>query len=269
MTTAQKLIKYLGLALAIFLCVSIIGGIITGIGGISYIFSGREEPVGEMKDYPIEGDISSLALKLSGAELIIKTDDEFSVESNHKYISVKTDNGRLSVSETKKPFAFSSKGVTVVLCVPEGFVFNEAKIEAGAGKVSVDSLSADVLKLSLGAGEANIKNLTAVSSAYIDGGAGELNIDGGLLSNLELDMGVGELTLKSRIEGESELDYGVGETNLTLLGSSEDYKIKLDKGIGSARIEGVSMADDSVHGIGENFIDIDGGVGAINIEFSE
>lgn len=269
MTTAQKLIKYLGLALAIFLCVSIIGGIVTGISGILYIFSDSEEPVGEMKVYPIEGDISSLSLKLSGAELIIKTADEFSVESNHKYISVKTDNGRLSVGETKKSFALSSKGVTVVLCVPEGFVFNEAGIEAGAGKVTVDSLSADVLKLKLGAGEAKIKNLIANSSADIDGGAGELNIDGGLLSNLKLDMGVGELTLKSRIEGESELDYGVGETNLTLLGNREDYIIKLDKGIGDVKIEGVSMADDSVHGTGENLIDIDGGVGAINIEFSE
>ena len=269
MTTAQKLIKHLGLALAVFLSVCIIGGIITGLGSIAYIFSDREESVGEMKVYPIDGDISSLSLKLSGAELKIKTADEFSVESNHKYISVKTDDGRLSVSETKKPFSFSSKGVTVVLCVPEGFVFKEAKIETGAGKVEVDSLSADVLKLKLGAGEAKIKNLRANSDADIDGGAGELTIDGGLLSNLELDMGVGELTIKSRIEGESELDYGVGETNLTLIGRPEDYKIKLDKGIGDAKIEGVSMADDSVYGSGENLIDIDGGVGAMNIEFSE
>ena len=269
MTTTQKLIKNLGLALAVFLSVCIIGGIITALGGIAYIFSDREEPAGEMKVYSIESEISSLSVDLSGAELKIKTADKFSVESNHKYISVNSDNGKLTVSETKKPFSFSSKGVPVVLCVPAGFVFKEAAIETGAGKVSVDALSCNDLKLSLGAGKADVKNLIANSDAHIDGGAGELNIDGGLLSNLELDMGVGELNLKSRIEGESEIDYGVGETNLTLLGSREDYKIKLDKGIGEAKIEGLSMADGFVYGTGENLIDIDGGVGEINIEFSE
>lgn len=270
MTSLQKAIKYLAVAFAIFLIVTIIGGIMAGIGSISFLTSKKDEKVvGEMKSYSIENDISSLSVDLSGAELKIKTADKFSVESNHKYISVKTNNGKLTISETKKPFAFWSEGVTVVLCVPKDFVFKEAKIDTGAGKVEVDSLSADDLKLNLGAGEAKIKNLTANSRADIDGGAGELTIDGGLLSNLELDMGVGELTIKSRIEGESELDYGVGETNLTLLGRPEDYKIKLDKGIGDAKIEGASMADDSVYGSGENLIDIDGGVGAINIEFSD
>ena len=82
-------------------------------------------------------------------------------------------------------------------------------------------------------------------------------------------MGVGELNLKSRIEGKSELDYGIGETELTLLGSREEYKIEIDKGIGEARLDGESMRDDSVYGSGENFIEIDGGIGEINIEFSK
>ena len=136
-------------------------------------------------------------------------------------------------------------------------------------KVEIETLACDVLELSLGAGKADIKNLTANSNANIDGGAGELNIDGGKLCNLNLDMGVGKLTLKSRIEGKSDLDYGVGETDLILLGSKDDYKIKLDKGIGEARLDGESMRDDSVYGSGENFIEIDGGIGEINIEFSK
>lgn len=270
MNSVQKVIKYLALAFAIFLSVSIIGGIITGLTGISYILSGRNsEAVGEMQVYPIDGEISSLSLSLSGAELKIKTADEFSVESNHNYISVKSDNGKLRISETKRLFSFYPKGVTVILNIPEGFVFGVATVDTGAGKVEIETLACDVLELSLGAGKADIKNLTANSSAKIDGGAGELNIDGGKLCNLNLDMGVGKLTLKSRIEGKSDLDYGVGETNLILLGSKDDYKIELDKGIGEARLDGESMRDDSVYGTGENRIEIDGGVGAIRIEFSE
>ena len=270
MTTFQKVIKYIALALAIFLIVTIIGGIITGLTGISYILSGRNnEAVGEMQVYPIEGEISSLSLSLSGAKLQIKTSDNFSVESNHKYISVKSENGQLCINETKKLFSLYPKGVTVILNIPEGFVFDNATIDTGAGKVEIDTLACDVLELSLGAGKADIKKLTANSNAKIDGGAGELNIDGGKLCNLCLDMGVGKLTLKSRVEGKSDLDYGVGESNLILLGSKDDYKIELDKGIGEAKLEGESLKDDSVYGSGENKIDIDGGVGAINIDFAE
>lgn len=270
MTSAQKTIKYIAMAFAIFLSISIIGGIFSALAGLSFIFSDRDrEPVGEMRMYDVNGAVSSLSVDLSAAKLKIITGDKFSVESNHKYISVSVNNGILLIDETKEPISVNSEGVTVILSVPEGFVFDDARIETGAAEVDVDTLSADVLKLNLGAGKVDIKNLTANSRADIDGGAGELTIEGGLLRNLELDMGLGELNLKSRIEGKSSLDYGVGETNVTLLGTREDYKIKIDKGIGEAKLEGDRMADDSVYGAGENYIDIDGGVGEINIEFSD
>lgn len=270
MTSVQKIIKYLALAFAIFLSVSIIGGIITGLAGVSFLLSGGDgKAVGDMQVYPIEGEISSLSLRLSGAELKIKTSDKLSVESNHNYISVKAENGELRIHETKRLFSVYPKGVTVILNLPEDFVFEEAAVETGAGRVEIEALSSDILKLSLGAGEAEIKNLTASSRAELSGGAGKLTVDGGRLCNLKLDMGVGELALKSRIEGKSRLDYGVGETRLTLLGSREDYQIELDKGIGEARVAGESMRDGSVYGAGENKIEIDGGIGEINIEFEE
>lgn len=270
MNSVQKAIKYLAMAFAIFLSVSIIGGIITGLAGVSYILSGKSNEVaGKMQEYSISEEISSLSLNLSGTNLKIKTADKFSVESNHSYISVSAKNGRLCINETKKLLGFYPKGVTVILNIPEGFVFDDAAIDTGAGRVEIDSLSADILKLSLGAGKAEIGNLTANFRADIDGGAGELNIYGGTLCNLKLDMGVGALTLKSRIEGQSCLNYGIGETKLTLLGSREDYQIEIDKGIGEAKIEGKSMRDDSVYGAGKNRIEIDGGIGTINIDFAE
>lgn len=270
MTSVQKAIKYLAMAFAVFLSVSIIGGIFTGLAGVSFLFSDKDrEPAGEMQVYPTDGEISSLWVNLSAAELRIRTSDKFSVESNHKYISVSLNDGKLVITETKKVISPFHNNVTVILYVPESFVFDEAEIEAGAGEVKIDALSADVLTLTLGAGEAEIKNLTANSRADIDGGAGELEINGGCLHNLELDMGVGELSLKSRIEGKSSLNYGIGETTLTLLGSREDYQIELDKGIGEARLEGEIMRDDSVYGAGENRIEIDGGIGELNIKFLE
>ena len=270
MTTFQKVIKYLAAAFAIFLCVSIIGGIITGLASISLVFSGTStDVIGEMQEYPIDdAEISSLYLELGGAELIIKTSDKFSLESNHKYITVSTDSGRLYIKESKKPFFIASKGASVILTIPKESVFNEATIKTGAGKVEIEELEANILMLSLGAGEVEIQKLTANTRADIDGGAGEVTIKSGLLNNLDFDMGVGAMSLKSRVLGSSSFDFGVGEANLTLIGSRDDYRIKIDKGIGEAKLESESMSDDSFYGNGNNYIDIDGGVGSIYIGFA-
>ena len=96
MTTLQKVIRNLAIAFAIYLCISIIGGICAGLAGISFLFSDRESAAGETRVYPIEADISQLSLELSGARLQIRTADHLSVESNHKYLSVDAENGELS-----------------------------------------------------------------------------------------------------------------------------------------------------------------------------
>lgn len=270
MTSVQKAIKYLAMAFAIFLSVSIIGGIFTALSSVSFIFSkGEKDAVGEMQTYQVNGEISSLDIEINAAKLEIVQGEQFSVESNHKYISVSSDSGKLRINETRRIASLSSEAAVIKLTVPSGFVFDEADIETGAGKVTIDSLSADILDISLGAGKATVENLVANSRAEIEGGTGMLTVNGGSLNNLNLEMGVGSLTFKSRIEGNSSLDLGVGEAKLIILGRREDYCIELDKGLGEARLEGESMRDDSVYGAGSNRLSIDGGVGAVNIEFSE
>ena len=58
-----------------------------------------------------------------------------------------------------------------------------------------------------------------------------------------------------------------GEMNLFLIGSLDDYEISLDKGVGNALIDGYDMKDNDTYGTGINKIDIDGGIGNINIDF--
>ena len=80
-------------------------------------------------------------------------------------------------------------------------------------------------------------------------------------------MGIGELHYTGTLTGNSKVDYGVGETNLTLTGSEKDYQIILDKGVGDAIVNGMSMGDNSTYGNGVNRIEVDGGVGDLNIMF--
>ena len=52
-----------------------------------------------------------------------------------------------------------------------------------------------------------------------------------------------------------------------LLGIKDDYKIKVSKGIGEIRIDNNSIKDGEVIGNGNNFIDVSGGIGQINISY--
>lgn len=266
MTTMQKIVKYLAMAFAIFLSVSIIAGICSALFTATYFISGL--PLGEMTERSVGSNYTSLKVDISASELEIKTGEKFGIKTNHKYLECKGNGEVLEINERKPFLSVFNSGMKVVLTIPDGTVFDYVDISAGAGSVTIDELFANKLDIDLGAGELNAGQINVIDSAEIDGGAGSVTINGGSLNNADVDMGVGELNLTSKLSGKSSIDYGVGETNLVLTGTADDYKIELDKGIGEATLDGKKMRDDSVYGAGENFVEIDGGVGELNITFT-
>ena len=59
MTTTQKVIKYVALAFAIFLTVSIISGILSAVGLIGNVIDGEDAVMDEMKLYEVSENITS------------------------------------------------------------------------------------------------------------------------------------------------------------------------------------------------------------------
>lgn len=272
MTSLQRTIKYMAMAFAVFLCISIIGGIFSALSAISF-FTGRNDnevahgDIGDTQVYYIWEDPTSLKIDIMYAELIIKNADSFSVESNIKNLTVESqDDGTLSVKEEKN-FASKANGKKLTVYVPEGTQFEKANISTGAGAVHIENLTADVLDLDLGAGQVLIDDLKAFGKADIDGGAGEIRINNAEINDLDIDMGIGSLRFTGKLTGNCDFDLGIGETRLTLLGSGDDYRIKLDKGIGEARIDGHRVSSGTLYGTGDNRIDIEGGIGEIRIDF--
>lgn len=264
MTTLQKIIKYCAIAFAVFLIISIIGGITGAVAGVSFLWD-DEDTVGEMQALAVTGEVRKMAIDLKSTQLEVRAGDRFSAASNYRDFKIDNSDGTLLIEEEHPGFRFGSGGRKLILTIPDNQEFDRVDISAGAGTVKIDTLSAEKLFLDLGAGEVNIEELTAKDSAKINGGAGELNIRGGELANLDFDMGVGEVNLKSRLSGDCDIDYGIGELNLTLLGSPEDYRITLDKGVGEATLDGKKMQDGEVYGSGDTRIDIDGGIGALHL----
>ena len=275
MTTLQKVIKYLALAFAIFLTVSIVGGILSAVGLLGSLFSDDDaewgDVIGETKNYTVSSEISDLNIQINAADFYIKEGNSFSIESNLKNLDVDEKNGCLTLKDLTKIKLNGSnayENAVLTIYVPVGTVFDNVNIKTGAGRFTVDSLSAATIGFELGAGDVTISKLIAEKSANIEGGAGRITISDGAIKNLDLEMGLGQLNLTSALTGDCNLDSGVGEMNVTLLGSKDDYELDIEKGIGNITVDGKNVTDYGSSGNGANEVDIHGGVGAINVRFN-
>lgn len=268
MTAWQKAIKYAAMAFAIFLCVSIIGGIFSFFSSFSIFFGGKNS-VGEMKTYTVNGEITELHINIAASSFVIRNGDDFRVESNLKNLTVEEKNGTLTISEKKRYWGSYGGDVKLELYIPRDIIFDKVDFSSGAGTVDIENLTAESINFELGAGEVKIQNLIVLSKAKLDGGAGKITISGGSLSNLDFNMGVGETSLTSRLSGSCDFDLGIGSTKLRLIGQSDDYAIDVNKGLGEITVDGKKMSDGGVFGEGNNRIKIDGGIGEISVVFQE
>lgn len=267
MNKVQKIIKYVAIALAIFLVFNIVSGIVLGVAVVSNLFSDDEVISERLKEITVSKSPLVLDIETSNVNIMIKEGNTFKVETNHKNVTTKEYNDKLIIKE--KDYNWFGKMSTgdLIIYVPTTLIFNEVLIESGAGKVTIKSLTTKKLDLDLGAGKVDIENLNVESQTEIDGGAGEIIIDNSIFHNLDLDQGAGKLFLTAKLVGNSEINSGVGEVNLSLLGLKEEYRIKIDKGIGTAKIDGEDVKNNTYYGEGSSFVDIDGGIGSIQISF--
>lgn len=89
MTTAQKVIKYLANAFAIFLVVTIISGILTGgyalLSALGLIHTNKDIVTESLKVISKEvKEVTTLKIDLAYTNLDIKTGDDFKVETNYR-----------------------------------------------------------------------------------------------------------------------------------------------------------------------------------------
>lgn len=272
MRGVQKLIKAFALALAVFLIVSM--GVAL-VGGVSFLvaLSGGDEVdfgntgtwVGEEFE---ENKIRRLELNVKATNVKFRVadgDDPVRVETNNEYVMTGVEGDRLYVVEKSHGiFGWGGTG-EVVVYVREGVKFDEVSVEVGAGTLSVEMLETKRLKLELGAGKTRIDRLEVSEGVEIDGGAGLLEIGSGELRNARIELGAGKADIKARLGGHSKVESGVGRLELTLIGRESDYKILIDKGLGSVEYDGESVSDGEKIGNGINVVDINSGVGSVDI----
>lgn len=269
MTVFQKVIKYLALALAMFLMTIIISLIAVIILSVSNFFENRvNEDTKDIKELVCNYDnIRNLNISLDYSNLYIKESDKFFIQTNSADINCNNKNGTLDIKENKNWF-FVDKSRILVVYIPKENNFNDITINTGAGNVEIEGLLTNSLNLDLGAGETKIDDISS-NKTFISTGAGKLTISKGTINDLKFDIGVGEVSITSKLTGNNKIEAGVGSLNLNLLGNIDDYKVKIEKGIGKATIDSKNVSDNEIVGTGDYFVNIEGGVGQIDVNFIE
>ena len=262
MRSFVRVIKYLAIAFAVFLIVTIFTGIL-GVGQGIISFSGFFND-----DTVLELDAKSnyLDIDMKCGDLKIKKADELKVETGSDKIKVEQDGEKIKVKdETNSMFGCDKQEIFVYL--PD-MTFEAVSIKSGAGRVEAESLKADETYLSLGAGEVIIDELIS-KKPRVKTGAGSLTIKSGELANSKLEMGAGEAKISASLSGKNEIKCGVGRLELNLAGEKSEYSFDVEKGLGRVLLNGAEISNDANIGVGETKIDIDGGIGEIDIRVAD
>ncbi len=264
MTPKQRLIKLFAQAFALFLIVSfaLLGfGIIDSLLGISVNVSPDRDSYGINA---VSELITEIDMDVSVAQLRIEEGSRLGVYAEGDSISFREDGNRLVITDGKKISAVS-QGL-IIITVPEVTTFDSVEISLGAGEIDVDFLNTSVLSLKLGGADVFIKELYVSTKAYVRCAAGEFTVKEGSVNNLEADFAVGDVDIRCDLAGSSEIDCAVGTVKLVLPDAQENYRISVDKGVGSATLNRKQIKDDTTCGSGDKRIEIDSAAGSVSIK---
>ncbi len=249
MTTFQKIIKYIALVFAVSLTLFIVTTIFDVMLGVFEGISGDRKRVSDTYEYD---NITSLDAELSYGKMVIRSEgSQFIVNATDvPGLEIEQENGELKIETSGGIFFFGNNDCRLEIIVPEGTVLDDFDVETGAGECSISDISA--------------KNF------YVDTGAGECSISDVVAKNAEFDTGAGELSCKNLDAEYCKVDAGVGEVNMSFTGNSEDYSISIAKGLGDISVNGDDYSKSKhMNGNADRTVDIDMGVGEVEIEFLE
>lgn len=275
MTTTQKIIKYLAIAFALFLVISIFS-IIFGLSReiISSINSDKKDSK-LLEEYTTisnnVNNIESFKIDISNDDIEIKEGEKFEVKTNDPDVKFYHENSKVKI-KTDKTFSWhlsnSSRG-TIIIYLPNESNISELDLNLGAGKIDIDKIFVEILLMDLGAGTMTAKEINVYEKATINGGAGNINIYSGTINNLNLKLGAGNASIESDLTGSNTLTTGVGKLNLGLSRSKDNYKFDISKGLGNIILNDFDVSEDILIGDGETKIKISGAVGNIIINTAE
>ncbi len=269
MKNIHTIIKTLAIAFAIFIILNIFNLVVlafTLFTGIN-IFGNSKQGELEVQETKKYEDVKGLDIDIKNADLYILKGNDFRVEvqSHEDKLSINKKGTTLKIEEKTKYFWENTYKIVIKVYVPTFEKLSNIEIDAGAGNIEIENITVENAEIDQGAGKFKVTD-SYFSRTKIDGGAGTLEVKNSNLGKLSLDSGVGNITMEDLVLSSSEIDSGIGKISLNFK-TRDDYSIYAEKGIGSIRIDGKSHDNNLTYGSGPNLIEIDGGIGNIEVTF--
>lgn len=269
-----KVVYIIGKIFAIVLIVSIIATVVQGVfsifsgGGVLDLGGHKEDESSYFsQEYIDELDGYCLVAELKATDVTVNSGDKFEYKTNNKYVTVKHENDKIIIKETK--IAKNKKNGKLELTIPKDKTFSTVDFSSGAGNVTINGLSTNELDFELGAGDVTVNDLVVSDSAEIDCGVGNFNVNGGSIKDLELNSGVGNVSFSTALFGDCEINSGIGEIDFNVLGSADDYSVSVSKMAGEVYVDGKKVSGDTTVGNGQNEIEINGALGKVSVFFAQ
>lgn len=157
----------------------------------------------------------------------------------------------------------------IVITLPAGFMAEKCKLDIGAGQADVETLSAEEGRLRVGAGDLEIRQLKISGDSEYEVGAGRMTINNISANDSEIECGFGEIKIKGKLTGNNVIKCGIGRIELNLDGDEEDYSYKLKSVLGDVVINdrSYSHVNKDIDNNADNLLEIECGIGNIHVDF--
>lgn len=279
MTSFQKAIKTAAICFAILLTVTIISGIGRAALGFLFMFGNIDrESIAEVSESYENEEIQSISIDNSVGDLNIMEGSKFLVEGinvGKRFQTKVTNNGTLKITNRNISSGWFSNLFTrgefgnskITVYIPKGFKTEKIEIHTGVGELHIENFETEILDVELGTGDSYATNIIS-DKTTIEAGVGDVHFEDISFRDMELNSGVGDTTLEGNILGKSDIKCGVGNIELRTELTMDEYDLEIETGLGDVYINGEKTSDINTDNKGaEHSLDIDGGVGEVEIEF--
>ncbi len=294
MNKREKIIKRIGNILAILLAIGIIVGI---LGGLSLLFGiaapfRNNNSTGTKSSSDFFDNVTSLEIDAFIYEVNILKDDiphvqvecnnvieDYIVEQDadgslHLYGKGVRGNGNRSDALARVQDFLDGKiplnenwNSSITIIFPEDYKLEDCEIFGGTGAINISDFICDSLDLDLGTGSLTGDDIEC-NEFDLDSGTGNITLTNVVFHETNIDCETGLLDLSGRLLGDTDITCEVGKLNLTLKDYEENYNINIKKGLGTLTVNGATF--NKFHSSPPNashYLEIEGGIGDINIDF--
>lgn len=159
----------------------------------------------------------------------------------------------------------------IKICVPNGKVFEQIKIDAGVGVTKIKDITTEKLRVNCGVGMCRLLRVYSNEKTKISAGVGKVQAKNCSWDNMKLSGGVGLFQFAGNLTGYIFVSGGIGKVELTLYADKNDYEIHSKSSFfDTVRIDGASgklYKNKTDRADAPNELHLSGGLGTIDVRF--